>query len=131
MERTSSSECQVNTPASQAGGACDPKPFPVFVCQQCCSGSNVPPPRPALPRYVTILCAGTNIGGGTFWGLCKLLTGMDSFDDILALSSQGDNSNVSSAPAYLVCLALNSCAQHRIAAAAMSPCCRYAHYMPP
>jgi pantothenate kinase len=49
----------------------------------------------ALPR----LCAGTNIGGGTFWGLCKLLTGMDSFDDILALSSQGDNSNVSPGPA--------------------------------
>ena len=38
--------------------------------------------------------SGTNIGGGTFWGLCKLLTGMDNFDDILALSSQGDNSNV-------------------------------------
>lgn len=40
------------------------------------------------------LSAGTNIGGGTFWGLCKLLTGMDNFDDILSLSSQGDNSNV-------------------------------------
>ncbi|KAI3438596.1 hypothetical protein D9Q98_001020 [Chlorella vulgaris] len=38
--------------------------------------------------------SGTNIGGGTFWGLCKLLTGMDNFDDILSLSSQGDNSNV-------------------------------------
>lgn len=38
--------------------------------------------------------SGTNIGGGTFWGLCKLLTGMDNFDDILTLSSQGDNSNV-------------------------------------
>jgi pantothenate kinase len=37
---------------------------------------------------------GTNIGGGTFWGLCKLLTGMDNFDDILSLSSEGDNSNV-------------------------------------
>ncbi|PSC76368.1 Pantothenate kinase 2 isoform B [Micractinium conductrix] len=38
--------------------------------------------------------SGTNIGGGTFWGLCKLLTGMDSFNDILALSDEGDNSNV-------------------------------------
>ena len=37
---------------------------------------------------------GTNIGGGTFWGLCKLLTGLANFDDILALSSLGDNSNV-------------------------------------
>ena len=44
-------------------------------------------PQPHLP-------VGTNIGGGTFWGLCKLLTGMDSFNDILALSDEGDNSNV-------------------------------------
>jgi pantothenate kinase len=38
--------------------------------------------------------SGTNIGGGTFWGLCKLLTGRESFDDILQLSTEGDNSNV-------------------------------------
>lgn len=48
------------------------------------------------------LCAvarpGTNIGGGTFWGLCKLLTGMDNFDDILSLSGEGDNSNVRRSP---------------------------------
>lgn len=43
----------------------------------------VPDPRP-----------GTNVGGGTFWGLCRLLTGVNNFDDILTLSSQGDNSNV-------------------------------------
>lgn len=38
--------------------------------------------------------SGTNIGGGTFWGLTRLLTGMTNFDEILDLSSQGDNSNV-------------------------------------
>jgi type II pantothenate kinase len=42
----------------------------------------------------TICDAGTNIGGGTFWGLCKLLTGLEDFDDILSLSCEGDNSNV-------------------------------------
>lgn len=38
--------------------------------------------------------SGTNIGGGTFWGLCRLLTGKTDFDEILELSSQGDNSLV-------------------------------------
>jgi type II pantothenate kinase len=38
--------------------------------------------------------SGTNIGGGTFWGLCRLLTGVESFDEMLQLSTQGDNENV-------------------------------------
>ena len=38
--------------------------------------------------------SGTNIGGGTFWGLARLLTGCSSFDEILHLSSHGDNSKV-------------------------------------
>lgn len=38
--------------------------------------------------------SGTNIGGGTFWGLCRLLTRLTSFDEILKLSSEGDNSQV-------------------------------------
>lgn len=46
------------------------------------------------PTLAANHATGTNIGGGTFWGLCKLLTGMDNFDDILSLSSLGDNSNV-------------------------------------
>lgn len=37
---------------------------------------------------------GTNIGGGTFWGLCRLLTGLANFDEILELTSHGDNSKV-------------------------------------
>ena len=38
--------------------------------------------------------SGTNIGGGTFWGLARLLTGCSTFDEILQLSSHGDNSKV-------------------------------------
>eukprot|EP00879_Flechtneria_rotunda_P031135 GHRR01033987.1.p1 GENE.GHRR01033987.1~~GHRR01033987.1.p1 ORF type:complete len:118 (+),score=25.20 GHRR01033987.1:353-706(+) len=39
--------------------------------------------------------SGSSVGGGTFWGLCKLLTGVRDFDDMLELSTQGNNSNVS------------------------------------
>ncbi|XP_038976660.1 pantothenate kinase 1-like [Phoenix dactylifera] len=34
---------------------------------------------------------GTHIGGGTIFGLAKLLTGCTSYDDFLKLSQQGDN----------------------------------------
>lgn len=35
--------------------------------------------------------SGTSVGGGTFWGLGKLLTKCRSFDDLLELSHQGNN----------------------------------------
>lgn len=38
--------------------------------------------------------SGTNVGGGTFWGLGRLLTNCKSFDEILELSQRGDNSTV-------------------------------------
>eukprot|EP00249_Psilotum_nudum_P020571 c27763_g1_i2 orf=375-1811(-) len=38
--------------------------------------------------------SGTNLGGGTFWGLGRLLTRCKNFDEILELSQQGDNSTV-------------------------------------
>ncbi|KAH7434622.1 hypothetical protein KP509_06G026300 [Ceratopteris richardii] len=38
--------------------------------------------------------SGTNVGGGTFWGLGRLLTNSKSFDEILELSQKGDNSAV-------------------------------------
>jgi type II pantothenate kinase len=38
--------------------------------------------------------SGTNMGGGTFWGLCRLLTGAKDFDEMLELSARGDNSQV-------------------------------------
>lgn len=37
---------------------------------------------------------GTSLGGGTLWGLLSLLTGARTFDEMLDLASQGDNSKV-------------------------------------
>ncbi|KAI8013786.1 Pantothenate kinase 2 [Camellia lanceoleosa] len=36
----------------------------------------------------------TNVGGGTYWGLGKLLTKCKSFDELLELSQQGDNRTI-------------------------------------
>ncbi|CAO3613809.1 unnamed protein product [Mucor hiemalis] len=38
--------------------------------------------------------SGTSLGGGTLWGLLSLLTDAPSFDDMLAISKDGDNRNV-------------------------------------
>ncbi|KAL3694170.1 hypothetical protein R1sor_007821 [Riccia sorocarpa] len=38
--------------------------------------------------------SGTNLGGGTFWGLGRLLMNCKTFDEILELSQRGDNSSV-------------------------------------
>lgn len=38
--------------------------------------------------------SGSSLGGGTFWGLARLLTGAQSFDEVLALCAQGDNGTV-------------------------------------
>lgn len=35
--------------------------------------------------------SGSALGGGTFTGLCRLLTGARTFDDMLALAAKGDN----------------------------------------
>ena len=37
---------------------------------------------------------GTSLGGGTLWGLLSLLTGAHSFDDMLEMAAQGDNTKV-------------------------------------
>lgn len=37
---------------------------------------------------------GSSLGGGTLWGLLSLITGAKSFDEMLNLSSQGDNTKV-------------------------------------
>ena len=37
---------------------------------------------------------GTSVGGGTFLGLCALLTGVESFEEAIALAGQGDGSKV-------------------------------------
>ena len=36
--------------------------------------------------------SGSRLGGGTFWGLCRLLTRVKNFDEMLELSMRGDNS---------------------------------------
>eukprot|EP01125_Pyxidicula_operculata_P014426 TRINITY_DN4801_c0_g1_i1.p1 TRINITY_DN4801_c0_g1~~TRINITY_DN4801_c0_g1_i1.p1 ORF type:complete len:360 (-),score=33.39 TRINITY_DN4801_c0_g1_i1:83-1162(-) len=38
--------------------------------------------------------SGTSLGGGTFFGLCKLLTNVDDFEKIKELSSKGDSTTV-------------------------------------
>ena len=37
---------------------------------------------------------GTSVGGGTFVGLCSLLTGSRSFEEALALAERGDSNKV-------------------------------------
>jgi len=37
---------------------------------------------------------GSHLGGGTFWGLASLLTGLSDFDEILELCSKGDSKKV-------------------------------------
>ncbi|KKY19739.1 putative pantothenate kinase [Phaeomoniella chlamydospora] len=37
---------------------------------------------------------GTSLGGGTFWGILSLLTGARTFDEMLAMAENGDNSGV-------------------------------------
>jgi hypothetical protein len=38
--------------------------------------------------------SGTSLGGGTFYGLCHMLTGLSSFDQMLDGAEEGDNCNV-------------------------------------
>jgi type II pantothenate kinase len=38
--------------------------------------------------------SGTSLGGGTFWGLCKLLTKCQTFDEAMDLSELGNNEKV-------------------------------------
>ena len=37
---------------------------------------------------------GTSVGGGTFLGLCSLLTNTDNFDDAITLAEKGDHTKV-------------------------------------
>ncbi|XP_005092695.1 pantothenate kinase 3 isoform X2 [Aplysia californica] len=38
--------------------------------------------------------SGTSLGGGTFLGLCCLLTGCETFEEAIELASQGDSKNI-------------------------------------
>lgn len=37
---------------------------------------------------------GTSLGGGTLWGLLSLLTGANTFDEMLSMADRGDNAAV-------------------------------------
>lgn len=38
--------------------------------------------------------SGSSLGGGTFWGLCRLLTDITDFDQVREMSKKGDNTHV-------------------------------------
>lgn len=56
-------------------------------------GSGVSMIKVSGPRQFERV-GGTHLGGGTFWGLMSLLTGVCTFDDMLAMADRGDNSGV-------------------------------------
>lgn len=43
-------------------------------------------------RYERV--SGTSLGGGTFWGLCRLLTKVKSFAEVEELCKKGNNANI-------------------------------------
>ena len=38
--------------------------------------------------------SGSTIGGGTYWGLCRLLTSVETFEDVLDLAKKGDPTKI-------------------------------------
>lgn len=56
-------------------------------------GSGVSMVKVSGPRQFQRV-GGTSLGGGTFWGIMSLLTGSQTFDDMLAMADKGDNSGV-------------------------------------
>ena len=56
-------------------------------------GSGVSMIKVSGPRQFERI-GGTSLGGGTLWGLLSLLTGAESFDEMLTLADRGDNTKV-------------------------------------
>ncbi|KAF7509308.1 hypothetical protein GJ744_008202 [Endocarpon pusillum] len=56
-------------------------------------GSGVSMVKVAGPRQYERV-GGTSLGGGTFWGILSLLTGARTFDEMLKMAEEGDNSGV-------------------------------------
>uniref|UniRef100_A0A2P2I0A6 pantothenate kinase n=1 Tax=Hirondellea gigas TaxID=1518452 RepID=A0A2P2I0A6_9CRUS len=65
-------------------------PFPFLVVNIGSGVSMLAVDGPDSYRRVS----GTSLGGGTFLGLCCLLTGCSSFEEAIALAAEGDNKNV-------------------------------------
>ncbi len=53
--------------------------------------------------------SGSALGGGTFTGLCRLLTGAHSFDEMLALAARGDNTQVRGDGAWCTPVTVHVC----------------------
>lgn len=47
-----------------------------------------------LKRYSNIFCLPFSLGGGTFLGLCCLLTGCSTFEEALAMATEGESTCV-------------------------------------
>lgn len=56
-------------------------------------GSGVSMIKVSGPRQFERV-GGTSLGGGTFWGILSLLTGARTFDEMLKMAEEGDNSGV-------------------------------------
>lgn len=56
-------------------------------------GSGVSMVKVSGPRIYERV-GGTSLGGGTFWGILSLLTGARTFDEMLKMAEEGDNSGV-------------------------------------
>ncbi|KAK9467421.1 type II pantothenate kinase [Lipomyces arxii] len=56
-------------------------------------GSGVSMIKVSGPRQFNRI-GGSSLGGGTLWGLLSLLTGAKTFDDMLQMAADGDNTNV-------------------------------------
>ncbi|XP_062863235.1 pantothenate kinase 1a [Trichomycterus rosablanca] len=65
-------------------------PFPMLLVNIGSGVSVLAVHSPKNYRRIT----GTSLGGGTFLGLCCLLTGCDTFEEALAMASAGDSNNV-------------------------------------
>ncbi|ORY85507.1 type II pantothenate kinase [Protomyces lactucae-debilis] len=68
----------------------DPVQYPYLLCN---IGSGVSMIKVSGPDSFERI-GGSSLGGGTLWGLLSLITGAKSFDEMLDLSAQGDNTKV-------------------------------------
>ncbi|XP_029621461.1 pantothenate kinase 3 isoform X1 [Salmo trutta] len=84
LENPSDTQNSVKTPCSLAD------PFPMLLVNIGSGVSILAVYSKDNYKRVT----GTSLGGGTFLGLCCLLTGCETFEEALDMASRGDSSNV-------------------------------------
>ncbi|XP_041715244.2 pantothenate kinase 3 [Coregonus clupeaformis] len=84
LENPSDTQNSVKTPCSLAN------PFPMLLVNIGSGVSILAVYSKDDYKRVT----GTSLGGGTFLGLCCLLTGCETFEEALDMASRGDSSNV-------------------------------------